>query len=139
VFRRGCSRETGRELEGALALIRGEARDVHERLDVVSGRVGDDAAAVGVADQDDGALDRLEDAGDELRITRDAAESVRRRDHRVALVLEAADHVVPTRGLSEGAVHEDDGGLGSILRVFAHAFLLGRGATSRAIPPRPAV
>jgi hypothetical protein len=49
------------------------------------------------------------------------------------------DHVVPARTISPGAVHEDDGGLGSILLVFAHAFLLGRGVRSRAIAPRPAL
>ncbi len=42
-----------------------------ERFDVVHAkrRIADDGAAVGVAYRDDGALDRLEDAGDELRIT----------------------------------------------------------------------
>ena len=34
---------------------------------------------------------------------------------------------------------EDDGGPRSILLVFAHAFLLGRGVRSRAVAPRPAV
>ena len=67
-----------------------------------------------------GPLDGLEDAGDRLRVVRDAAERIRCGDCRVALFLQAADHVVPTGGLGEGAVHEDDGGPGSILRVRAH-------------------
>ena len=50
-------------------LERSEARHVHERLYVVSGRVGDDGAAVGVAYRDDRPLDGLEDAGYVLRIT----------------------------------------------------------------------
>jgi hypothetical protein len=111
----GAAGETGRELASILVLLRGVAPDVHERLDVVSGRVGDDGAAVGVAYRNDGPLDSLEDAGDELRIARDAADRVRSGDHREALVLQAADHIVPARGLGEGAVNEDDGGPGSIL------------------------
>jgi hypothetical protein len=41
-----------------------------------------------VADQDDGPLDGLQDAGDELSITCDAAERIRRGDCRVALVFQ---------------------------------------------------
>jgi len=121
-FAEGGARKTPGEFEGVFALLRGEATDVEECLDVLvaSGRIADDHAAVGVTDQDDGPLDGLEDAGDRLRIARDAAERVCRRDHRVALVLQAADHVVPTGGLGEGAEDEDDGGPGSILRVRAH-------------------
>jgi len=78
-------------------------------------------------------------SGETTSITSDAAERIRRGDRRVALVLQAADHVVPTGGLGERAMYEDYGGLGSILRVFAHAFLLDRGVRSRAIAPRPAV
>src|SRR5918993_1389144 len=137
----GGAGKTTRELEGVLALLRGEASYVHECLDVllVSDRIADDDAAVGVTDHDDGPLDGLQDAGDRLSVARDAAERVRRRDHRVALVLQAADHSVPTRGLGEGTVDENYGGPGSVLRVFAHDFLLFWGARSGAISPRSAV
>src|SRR5918997_1089150 len=103
--------ETGGELTDVLALLRCERPHEHERLDVVLAkrRVADDGTAVGVANQDDGPLDRLEDASDELGVAREAADRVRRSDRGVALLVQAADNAVPTRGLGEGAVDEDHG------------------------------
>jgi hypothetical protein len=51
-FAEGGAGETVGELEGILALLRGEASYVHERPDVlvVSGHIADDAATVGVID-----------------------------------------------------------------------------------------
>jgi hypothetical protein len=41
--------------------------------------------------------------------------------------LQPLDHSIPARTIGKGAVHEDDGGLGVILRVCVHGFLLAEG------------
>jgi hypothetical protein len=56
-------------------------------------------------------VDRVDYAGDELCIAREAADGVRCGDCGVTIFVQATDHTVPTRGLGEGAVYEDDSGL----------------------------
>ena len=41
----------------------------------------------------------------------------------IPFCLQPLDHFVPARTISPGAVHEDDCGLGCVLRVSAHGFL----------------
>jgi hypothetical protein len=58
---RPVGRETGDERVDRLALIRREGRDVYQGGDVlVQARLGDDRPAVGVADQDDGAVQAVD-------------------------------------------------------------------------------
>jgi hypothetical protein len=62
-----------------------------------------DGAGVGVADQDDRAAERLDEAGEVGGVDADAAQQVRRR-HRVQVGrLELGDDAVPARGVDEGA------------------------------------
>jgi hypothetical protein len=99
------------DLEQGLAHLRGEGGDVDQPDDVigVGGGVGDHGAAVGVADGNDRAGDLRNRAGDIRRVVGDTAQRVGGGDDRDAGGEEALDDAVPTGGVGEGAVDEDDG------------------------------
>jgi hypothetical protein len=93
--------------------LRGEAVDVHEPHDLagVGVDVGDHHAAVGVGGEHDRAVDRADQIAERRGVGGEAAKRVCRRDHRVTRVEQRIDDGVPARGLGEGAVDENDGGL----------------------------
>ena len=101
----------GQRLDG-LAGGRGEAGDVDECLDVgiTGGGVGHDEAAVGVPDEDDRPVDRVEDALEVRGVGVDRAQRVGGREDGVVVSLQAAGDVVPAGGVGEGAVDEHDRG-----------------------------
>jgi hypothetical protein len=63
-----------------------------------------------VADQDDRAAERLDEAGQVRGVGADAAQQVRRRHDVQAGRLELGDDAVPARGVDEGAMDQHDGG-----------------------------
>jgi len=75
-------------------------------------RLRADGAAVGVGDEHDRSLDRLQHARDVRGVTRRAAQLVGRGDDRVPAVLQAIGHGSEAGGVGEGAVDEDDRRLG---------------------------
>ena len=99
-----------------------KAADVDQADDVVGvgGGVGDHRTAVGVADGEDRAWDLLEQAGDVGGVDGDAAQRIGGGRNLYPFCLQPLDHAVPARTIGKSAVHEDDCGPGSILRVRAH-------------------
>jgi hypothetical protein len=99
-----------RDIPQVFALLRSEGGDVDQADDVRgAGRgVGNDRAAVGVADQQHRAVDLVEEAGDVGRIGGHAAQRIGRGDDGVALPLQPLDDAVPAGRVREGAVHEHD-------------------------------
>jgi hypothetical protein len=113
VLAEGGAGELAGQVGDVLALVRGEARDVDESLDIaVAARgVGDDRAAVGVPGENDRALDAVEQVRDRGGVAGEGAQRVPRGDDAVTGGVEPSDDAVPAGGLGEGAVDEDDGGL----------------------------
>src|SRR5215211_9050603 len=58
-------------------------------------------------------------------------------DSDAVVVLQEAVNALPAGAVHETAVYEDDCGLGSILRICAHGFLLGRGDRERGYSASP--
>ncbi len=98
--------------EGALALVDAERGHVNEGLRVVGprARVGDDRAAVGVADQDDRAVDLLDEARHVLAVVGEAPQRVAHGERLDALRPQALDDLRPAGAVRERAVDQDDGG-----------------------------
>src|SRR5712691_9471471 len=114
-----AARELRQDPAGGFAGIGGEGGDVNQGFDVgvAGGSVGDDLSAVGVPDQDDGSGDGGQDAGDVGGVGGDAAQRVRRGQHGVAALFQPCDDPAPAGGVGEGAVDQDDGGLGPVAVV----------------------
>ena len=104
--------EAGEDLAEGLAFVEDERGDVHQADRVVDRRArdGDHGAAVGVPDQQHRPVDLVHEARDVLRVAREPAQRVRRREHRQAAGLQLLDDRRPERGIGEAAVHEHDGG-----------------------------
>src|SRR5215210_3327911 len=105
----------------SLAFVRGEGGDVDQADDVVGigGGVGDHRTAVGVADGENRAGDLVEQAGDVGGVDGDAAQWIGGGRNLNPFCLQTLNYVIPARSISKSAVHEDDGGPGSFLRVCA--------------------
>src|SRR5690606_20962513 len=71
-------------------------------------RLGDDDAAVGVTDEQDGAAEACDDVADVRRVARHAPQRVGDGDRLDAELLQAGDDAVPARRLGERAVHQHD-------------------------------
>ncbi len=104
----------GDELADCLALCGREGVDVDQCFDllVTGGGVGDDGAAVGVADHDDRPGDGVQEVADERGVISEAEQRVRRHVDGVSVALEPADDRVPARAVRPGSVHQHDAGLG---------------------------
>jgi hypothetical protein len=87
-----------------------EGGGVHERLDVrvAAGGLRDDGTAVGVTDQDLGALDAVKETADGRGVELQSQQRVGRGADGVAVAVQLVDHSVPARRVGEGAVHEHD-------------------------------
>jgi hypothetical protein len=98
-----------------LAAIRGERGEVDERLDVgvAAGGLRDHGAAVGVTDNDLGALDAVEEAADGRGVELQAEQRVRCGADGVAVAAQPVDDRVEARRVGERAVHEHDRRLGA--------------------------
>ena len=99
-------------MQGAdrLALVRREGGDVHERADpVVGAGLGDHDAAVGVADEDDRAVELVEDAGGRCDVIVERRRRVLDDAHVVAFSDEPVVDRLPSGAIDEAAVDEDDG------------------------------
>ncbi len=126
-----------------LALVGRERGDVDEADDVVDLRhgVGDDRAAVGVADGEHLARDLRDRAGDVGGVDGQAAQRVDDRADLDARGEQPLGDGGPGAGVGERAVDEDDGGGGVCVRV-GHAERLTRATGDRAssgrddMPPR---
>ena len=92
------------------ALVEAERGDVDEPDDVrrVRAERGDDLAAVGVSDDDRGALLELEHLAQPRDVVGERAQRELRRSHLEALSLEALDHAAPAGSVGPGAVDEND-------------------------------
>ena len=92
------------------ALVEAERGDVDEPDDVrcVRAERGDDLAAVGVSDDDRGALLELEHLAQPRDVVGERAQRELRRSHLEALRLEALDHAAPAGSVGPGAVDEND-------------------------------
>jgi integrase len=109
---RGPERAAGElagQAERRLADVGREGGDIDQALHIRQplGRFADDRAAVGMADQNNRAIDAFDDVGDDIRVGADPAQRIGRRDHRVAVVLKDSDDAVPARRIGEGAMDED--------------------------------
>jgi hypothetical protein len=108
-----------------LALVRGEARHVHQPGD--PGRYprhGHHGAAVGMPDEDHGPVELVDHGADVGRVGLQASQRVRRCEDAPAVAGEPLVEGPPAGGVGERAVHEDNRGAG-------HLGLLHRGAGSR--------
>jgi hypothetical protein len=87
-----------------------EGGGVDERLDVrvAAGGLRDDGTAVGVTDQDLGALDAVKETADGRGVELQSQQRVGRGADGVAVAVQLVDHSVPARRVGEGAVHEHD-------------------------------
>lgn len=103
--------ESGGQLAKDFALVGHESGDIDECLDVgVPGRcLADHCTAVRMADQDDGALDTPQDAGDVCGVGGQTTQRIGGGDDTVAVGLQASDDPVPTGRVGERAVHQHDG------------------------------
>src|SRR3954454_1930139 len=63
-------------------------------------------------DEHDGALELIDDRGRIGGVGRDPAKGRWRRENRVVVTVETVEHGAPARSVSEGAVDEEDGGVG---------------------------
>ena len=101
------------ERERALPRLRRERGHVHQAGDLgrVGGHVGDDGAAVGVADEQHRPVDGAHHVGDGLRVGGEPAQRVRGGDDPVVVLLEHVDDPVPAGRLGERPVHQHDRGL----------------------------
>jgi hypothetical protein len=97
-----------------LAAIRGERGEVDERLDVgvAAGGLRDHSAAVGVTDEDLGALDAVEETADGRGVELQVDQRVRCGADGVAVAAQPVDDRVEARRVGERAVHEHDRRLG---------------------------
>jgi hypothetical protein len=95
----GAAGELAGQLRRTLALVGLERGDVHQGLDlgVVGGGLADDAATAGVAGQDDGAVDAVEETAHGGCVLVQPAQRVGGGDDRVAGLLQLGDDVVPRR------------------------------------------
>src|ERR671914_2610450 len=122
---RHAGRDAGDERFLRLARVRHPARDVDERRHVgMVASLGDHRSAVGVADEDDRLALLADDhlgRGDVL-LERDGR--VLHDPDLVAVVPQEVVDAPPAGAVRPSAVHEEYGGLGSILRVCAHGLLL---------------
>jgi hypothetical protein len=93
--------------------LRGKSVGVDEPDDFAGvGRdVGDHRSAVGVGGEHDGPVDRTDDVGNSRGVRGEAAQRVGRGHHRISRVEQGIDDAVPARGVGEGAVDKNDGGL----------------------------
>jgi hypothetical protein len=94
-----------------LALVGGECGDEDEATDVAGhgGGVGDDRTAVGVTDQQNGAVDLVQHRREVGRVGGQAPQRDRRRDNGLAALLQQLDDSGPTGGVGERTVHQHDG------------------------------
>ena len=102
--------ELGGQLGGALARFEVEAGDVDERLDVrgAGGSLAHHRAAIGVAGDDHGPREAVDDAAQVGGIVLQAPQRVRHRHDPAAALVEVGDDAVPAGRLGKGAVHEQD-------------------------------
>ena len=106
-------REAGLQVGDRLARVGHECVDVHERGDLVrDARDRDHAAGVRVADEDDGAVELVDDGFEIGHVAGEPAQGKRRREQRVLAAVEEVEHAAPARGVSERAMDENDGWLG---------------------------
>jgi hypothetical protein len=113
VLAEGGTGELAGQVGDVLALVRGEAGDVDESLDiaVAAGGVGDDRAAVGVSGEHDGPFDAGEQVRNRGGVAGEGAQRVGGGDDAMTGGVEPSDDAVPARGAGESAVDENDGGL----------------------------
>src|SRR5207247_8303942 len=103
-------REAALEVVDRLALVGRDAGDVHEPgalLPAAGDR--DHGAAVRMADEDDGAVDLVDDRRGVGSVVGEPAQRVRRRENGVTVTDEPVVHRPPAGRVSERAVNENDG------------------------------
>ena len=107
---RRCDRPLREKRAERFALVEAEGRDVDEADDVRSVRAerGDDLAAVGVSDDDRGAVLELEHLTQPGDVVRERAQRELRRPHLEAVCLEALDDAAPAGPVGPGAMDEND-------------------------------
>ena len=113
---RHAGRDEGDEIFLRLARVRHPARDVDERRHVgMVASLGDHRSAVGVADEDDRIALLADDhlGGGDVVLERDGR--VLHDPDLVAVLPQEVVDAPPAGSVRPSAVHEDDGGLGSIV------------------------
>jgi hypothetical protein len=101
--------ETAEKRVDRLVLVRRECADVDQGRHVLVGSCfGDDGAAVGVADQHDRAVLRVDDAPRRSGVARQRQSGVLHRSDMVAILPEQVIHCPPAGPVDEAAVHEND-------------------------------
>src|SRR5829696_4599502 len=122
---RHAGRDAGDERFLRLARVRHPARDVDERRHVgIITRLGDHRSAVGVADEDDRIALLADDHLGRGDVVLERDGRVLHDPDPVAVLPQEVVDAPPAGSVRPSAVHEDYGGLGSILRVCAHGLLL---------------
>ena len=108
-----AARVAAGKFSGRFAGIRGKGGDEDQCLDVLVAvnRIADHRTAVRVADQQDGALNALEYAGDICAVAPYAAQRIGSCDHRVTFRDQSGQYATPAGGLGERAVDKNDGRL----------------------------
>ena len=102
-------RGVGDEGADRLALVGGERGDVHERADPVMGSgLGDHDAAVGVADEDDRAVELVEDACRGCDVIGQRRRGVLDDAHVVSFGDEQVVDGLPSGAIDEATVDQDD-------------------------------
>ena len=106
---RASRKATGQAARG-FALVRRERGDEYQRRDVprVPRRGANDAAPVGMTDQDDRPRHGTDRKRDICRVAAYTAKRIRERDDVMAGVEQKGCDAVPAGRIGEGAVHEDN-------------------------------